>query len=261
MKRHPFTPSEEKYMRENFGEISSREMARKLECSRSKVQNFFKRNNMKMSFAQKEKLRAKGLTGKTTFTPAMDKFLKENYLTIPVKPLGEQIGKSYCGVMTRLRQLGLKIPEEIRAKRKTIGQRKPGDVPANKGKKIEDFMTPEQVAVFKKNQFQKGQKPHNTASGDGAISLRKDTATGITYKYIRVKMGEWELYSRFLWQKHRGPIPKNHVIRFKNGNSLDCRIENLECVSMAKNLELNWHIYPESLKKVIKLTHKIQKQL
>lgn len=261
MSRHYFTASEEKYLKNNFSKVSSKQIALQLGCSKSKVLDYFKRNNFKMSQDQVNSLRNHGNTGRTTFTPKMDAFLIENYLKMPVKPLGKEIGKSGTGVMIRLRQLGLKIPKEIRESRKKIGQRKPGQVPGNKGKKMTDYLTPEKIENVKKNQFKKGHKPHNTAKANGEIRIRKDSLSGISYKYIRVALGEWELLSRVTWQQHRGEIPPLHVIRFKNSDSLDCRLENLECISMAKNLNLNWHQYPLTLRKVIRLTRKIEKEL
>lgn len=34
---------------------------------------------------------------------------------------------------------------------------------------------------------------------------------------------------------HNGVIPNGYVVRFKNGNTIDCRIDNLELVSRAEH--------------------------
>ncbi len=180
---------------------------------------------------------------------------------MPMKTLGKQIGKSYCGVMIRMKQLGLEIPQEIIEQRKKQSQFRAGQESWNKGLKQEAYMTPENIEKTKKTRFKKGNQPHNTAKKNGVIRLRKDTKTGISYKYIRVSLGEWELYQRYVWQKANGPIPEGYCIRFKDSDSQNCELENLELISRAENLQLNWHNYPENLKKAIKLTNKIQKEL
>lgn len=57
--------------------------------------------------------------------------------------------------------------------------------------------------------FKKGNRPGNTARvGDETL-----TDDG----YIRVKVAEpnrWELKHRLVWEKYRGEIPENGVIRF-----------------------------------------------
>ncbi len=78
---------------------------------------------------------------------------------------------------------------------------------------------------------------------DGAITIRYDvspkTGKRTPYKYIRLTKGKWDLYHRHLWKKHNGPIPAKHVIIFKDGNSLNCILENLDCITMAENARRN----------------------
>jgi hypothetical protein len=42
------------------------------------------------------------------------------------------------------------------------------------------------------------------------------------------------LMHHYVWEKHHGPIPPKHVIRIMNGNLQDCRIENLELMSLSQ---------------------------
>ena len=41
------------------------------------------------------------------------------------------------------------------------------------------------------------------------------------------------LMHHYVWEKHHGPIPPNHIVRIVNGNRQDCRIENLEFMSLS----------------------------
>jgi hypothetical protein len=111
---------------------------------------------------------------------------------------------------------------------------KKGHNPANAGKTG--------VRVSPKSEFKKGHLPQNTLH-DGAIRIRNDrnTKTGrvTPYKYIRIAKAKWVLYQRHLWEQHNGPIPKGHMIRFRDGDTMNCTIENLECISMAENARRN----------------------
>jgi hypothetical protein len=42
-----------------------------------------------------------------------------------------------------------------------------------------------------------------------------------------------------VWIKKHGPIPKGIVVRFKDGDHLNCNIENLEMISRKENLLRN----------------------
>jgi len=46
--------------------------------------------------------------------------------------------------------------------------------------------------------------------------------------------------SRWVWEQHHGPIPDRHHIHHKNGNPLDDRIENLECVEAGAHIRHHW---------------------
>lgn len=47
------------------------------------------------------------------------------------------------------------------------------------------------------------------------------------------------LVHRLVWNYFNGVIPKNMVIDHINGNSLDNRIENLQCVTQSENIKRN----------------------
>lgn len=164
------------------------------------------------------------------------------------------IGRSYTGVMFALKRMGLTIPSEIVEERKQLGRIKKGNVPSNKGKKQVDYMSPEAIDRCAATRFKKGNKPHNTYERDGIISSRIDT-TGRLYLYIRTSPGKWELYHKYLWEQKNGEVPPSHCLWFKDGNSTNVSLENLECISRKENYMRNseTRFYPSDLKELIKI--------
>jgi len=110
-------------------------------------------------------------------------------------------------------------------------------------------------------QFKPGHLPHNTKF-DGCISSRYHKKEGYSYLYIRLSSGMWQLYHRYLYEQHNGTIPGGCIVYFKDGNTMNCAIENLGCMSRAENAlrNNNRKKASESLKKTwhrTKLRYKI----
>lgn len=112
----------------------------------------------------------------------------------------------------------------------------------NTGKKNQKRMSPA-------TEFKKGQTPHNTLQ-DGAVRLRTKH-NGEKYYFIRIALGKWKLYQRHVWEKVHGPIPQDMIIRFRDGNTLNCDINNLELISRGEHARRNHNKIKagESLKK------------
>ena len=132
-----------------------------------------------------------------------------------------------------------------------------GHVPANKGKKMPNEIKEKIKHTF----FKKGHKPHN-AKIDGYISKRLDKRNGRTYLYIRISEGKWEEYHRYVWEKQNGKIPAGMNLIFKDGNTLNCNIDNLELLTNAELMKRNSiHNYPEELQVKIRKLAKLKKTL
>jgi len=124
--------------------------------------------------------------------------IKDEFLRKPIKRLAKELGITSGRIMRFLAKHDLEIPQQLRDYRKRMGCYQKGNVPLNKGKKIEEYMSPEAIERSKKTRFKKGNVPHNAnPEGDGAIVTRIDKC-GIPYQYIRLSMGVWDLYHRHL---------------------------------------------------------------
>ncbi|WP_243129280.1 HNH endonuclease signature motif containing protein [Hathewaya massiliensis] len=86
-------------------------------------------------------------------------------------------------------------------------------------------------------QFKKGEKPPNWVPL-GTERISKDG-------YIEVKIQDGKLNKNWrgkhivIWEKHNGPLPKNHAIIFGDGNKRNFDINNLILVSRRQLLILN----------------------
>lgn len=85
--------------------------------------------------------------------------------------------------------------------------------------------------------FKKGELPWNTQPLY-TIRIGKKKC-GWNCKEIKIAHKKWIGYHRFLWELHYGPIPPKHIVTFKNGDSMDYSIENLECISKSENVKRN----------------------
>jgi len=201
---------------------------------------------------------------KTSSTPEVDKILKDEYLKTNVNTLSKKIGRSEVFIKTRLRQLCLVIPKEIIEQRKLASRIQPGNVPPNKGKKQTAYMSAESIKKTMATRFQKGHQPSNTFKKNGIITVRHNYKRkgSNPYKYIRLGLGNWYPYHQHIYEKKHGKLPKGMVLRFKDGDSMNCKLTNLEVISRKKNMQLNSiHRYTPEIKKSIRLISKLNKKI
>lgn len=199
----------------------------------------------------------------TRFSKKEDAFLKRNYLRIPTKRMSKMLGRSESSARQRLALLGLVVPPEIVKKFKAESQFKPGQTSFNKGRKQTEYMSKEAIERTKKTRFKKGNEPHNTKEKDGVISIRYDhkNRNGKPYKYIRLSKGVWFPLHQYKWELKNGKQPKGTVLRFKDGNTLNCTLKNLELISRSENMARNTiHRYPNDLKQLIRLNNKLKRK-
>lgn len=203
------------------------------------------------------------------------KELEDRLIKIYPNTLTQDIADEFNMSLTTIRnaafRLGLKKDKEwIRENSKhnyqfnegaKKNQIKKGAVPPNKGKKQTEYMSKESIEKASKTRFKKGSTPHNTYE-DWKEVLTKDS-NGSFYWKIKVPGESRLIYKNiWLWEKNYGKIPNNHAVVFKDGNTENCVIDNLECISRAELMSRNTiHQYPEELKETIRLKNKIIKKL
>lgn len=59
--------------------------------------------------------------------------------------------------------------------------------------------------------------------------------------YVEIKIGEneWVRKHRYIYVKAHGEIPEGYVVTFKDGNSMNCEIDNLKLATYAEIMLMN----------------------
>jgi hypothetical protein len=220
-----WTEEKIKYIKENI-HLSNKELGKILGTSYKAVSSKFKVLGIKRTPEQIKQIR---MDAQRTWTLEEEQFLRDNYEQFSSREIAEKLGKAKCAVKNRVHTLGLKLSDEIIKERCRFRK---GHESWNKG------MKGLQIGG-KATQFKKGNKPHNTHPV-GVIVVRNHRKSGEKYKMISFG-GEkrMQLYHRYVWEQHNGPIPKAHIIGFKDGDTLNCDIKNLYCLSKQDNARRN----------------------
>ena len=135
---------------------------------------------------------------------------------------------------------------------------KKGFTPVNKGKKMSNELKDKVKHTF----FKKGNMPHNSYSQEsGVITIRTDKR-GNDYQFIKLAHGVWEPLHRHVWQQANGAIPKDYIIIFKDFNTMNCQLQNLDCITKSDNMKRNTiHNLPEEIKANIDLTRLLNRKI
>ena len=195
----------------------------------------------------------------------------------PASVIAEQFGKPVSHIYKIAYRYGVKKSEAFRnstlSGRIQKGQRlspdtefKKGLIPKTKGRKLADIRkNKEALERTISTRWKKGHKPYSTKY-DCAITVRRmrldKTGGVIPYQFIRISEGRWEFFHRHLWKKHYGNIPQGYNVVFKDGNTLNCVIENLECISNTDLLLRNQiHNLPKEVKDLVYLKASLTKAI
>lgn len=169
--------------------------------------------------------------------PVQIKFLKTNYPLYTQKELIAKFNRRFNTTLTEQQIKSFIKNHNIRSGR--TGRFSKGHVPLNKGIKGTHFS--------RDTEFKKGHMPHNMKPiGYERIDKRTDPHKE---NYIWVSVAEKNPYtgapSRMrpkhivVWEGRNGKVPKGMAIIFKDGDTTNCGIENLEMVSRAELSRLN----------------------
>jgi len=206
----------------------------------------------------------KGWITGSKYPPEKAQIVLEKYPNHTIAECAEISGLSKAIVYKIARKNGIEKSEEFKQKQRenvlkhgANNRYTKGRIPENKGKKWDEFMSPEGQQKSLKTCFKKGNTPHNHRP---VCSERINV-----YGYIEIKTQEpnvFELKHRVIWEQHNGAIPKGCNIQFKDGNRQNCAIENLYMISRENQVRENSiHNYPEDVKKAIRTVSKLSRTI
>lgn len=213
METSKWTAEEDAYLAAHFKQKKKAELARALNRTRNAVQTRL----YKLRLVRGDR---------RPWTHREDNYLRRHYLTMKNRELGQALGRSLFAVYSRLTKLGIERPAEVRERLQASTQFQKGQTPFNKGLKG--------IHHSPATEFKPGHRPANTKY-DGCIRLRYHKRSKHPMKFIRIAKMVWVPLHRHIWEKKHGPIPAGHLISFKDGNSMNCKLSNLRLISKAEN--------------------------
>lgn len=228
-----FSGFQEQFIRDNYLKMSRKDMAKKFGFDPGVISRFMVKEGLTVPKEVSNGFRS--AKAKRPFTPQEDQYIRDNIQTMSIKQLAKKMKKTQAYISSRAKLLGY---GELISQRILDSRIKKGTVPPNKGKKQSEYMSPEAIARTAETRFKKGNLPHNCFHEVGRISVRNDKR-GTPYKHICVRIGVWVPLHTHIWEQEYGKLPKGHCLWFKNGDTLNCTLENLELITRAENLERN----------------------
>jgi hypothetical protein len=211
--------------------------------------------------------------GKRLWTRKDEQLLRKLYPDTPTVDIAKRLGRSLAGTYQRARVLNLlksaaylASPEACRMRRgDDVGARfrfPKGNVPFNKGLRRPGWGP----GRMKATQFKRGQR-----NGTAAALYMAVGSTRLIDGYVYRKVSDvpsvpysvnWKPEHHLLWSEAHGAVPAGHAVRFKNGDRMDIRLDNLELVTrgaiMARN---SVHNLPPELAQTVQLIGALTRQI
>jgi hypothetical protein len=189
------------------------------------------------------------------WTPEADAQLAELYKTLSAGEIGKLMGRTRTSIKGRVHVLGLKKPEGVT----NSGRFQPGQSSWNKGKQFDSGGRSHET------RFQPGHRGGRALERYLPVGSERITKDG----YIQRKVSDdavfykrWRFVHVLVWEAANGPVPKGHVVTFKNGKRDDTRLENLQLLHRRVLMQRNTvHNYPEELRQDIRLKGVVSRKI
>lgn len=195
-----------------------------------------------------------------------------DYMT---RAIADALGRTERQVYSKAAALGLKKSPEYLATPKsgrTNGSQggatrfKKGMTPWNKGKPGSTGTHPNS----RRTQFKKGEMSGAAQHNYVPVGSLRITKDGYLERKVTddhpVPARRWVALHRLVWEAANGPVPKNHIVRFKGGMRTAVEDEvthdRLECISRAENMRRNsLHRYPKEIALAIQMRGALNRRI
>lgn len=178
--------------------------------------------------------------------------LKAIYPDHSNKYCSEYLHRSVYSIFQKAHKLGLRKTPEFARQQRECGQYKKGHVPFNKGMRHEEYMSEEGILRCRESFFKDGNIIPNAINyrPDGFECIRNEH--GKRYIWIKPAGRHMIPKHRWLWEQAHGPIPEGYFVMFKDGDSMNCVLENLLLVNRPEHMRRIIARMPEDRKAEIR---------
>jgi hypothetical protein len=195
-----------------------------------------------------------------TWTPEDVAILRELYPMRLASVVAARLGRKVESIYAKAEKLGLKKAPEFYAGefstrltgRAGSGMRfVPGSQPWNKGKSYQAG------GRSAETRFKPGHRGGRALEKYKPIGSERISADG----YLQRKVNDdlplqqrWKSVHVIVWEATHGPVPKGHLLVFRNRDRADIRLDNLELITLQENMRRNTvHNLPKEVAQAVQL--------
>lgn len=197
-----------------------------------------------------------------------EQLLRERYADELTEVLAEELGRSVAKVLSKANAMGLHKSEafierhcrNLDPETGAAFRFQRGHTTWNKGMK--GWKAGGRSA---ETRFTKGQVNGRAAQLLQPIGAERITKDGIRQRKVRddgPPQRRWKSVHSIMWEERNGPIPKGHIVVFRDGNTAHIEHENFELITRAELMRRNTiHNYPPELKATMQQLRKLNKAI
>lgn len=174
----------------------------------------------------------------TKYPKGMYEFIRDNSQGVSSTNMADMVNERFGTDFNKSRMKEFRRKYGIKSG--VTGWFKKGATPYTKGKTLEEICKndPVKLAKIRATQFREGNRPVNE------LPVGSITVAGNGYKVRKIAMDgsqweRWEFIHRAVWVEHNGPIPEGYVLAFKDGDRMNCELDNLMLVSRSEQLTMS----------------------
>lgn len=175
-------------------------------------------------------------------------YMKKHYTTRTSADIATWVHHPVASVIHKAFELGLRKDEAFMSERRSVGQFRKGCRSHNKGVPRKEWMSEKSEQKCAMTQFKAGcANPYSPSFRPVGYECQRNVKGNI-YIWIKPEGRRMMPKHRWLWEQAYGEIPKGHCVQFKDGNTLNCVLENLYIISRKKQVRKNFDDMPAERK-------------
>lgn len=210
--------------------------------------------------------------GKRMWSTDDDEALRLAYPDTPTHAVARRLRRSLTAIYGRAGLLGLKksaaylsSPDACRLRRgDNVGVRTrfvQGHAPANKGLRRLGWYR----GRMRDTQFKRGERSGRALKLWKPIGIERVSKDGYLDRKINNDLPlqrRWRAVHLILWESVHGPVPRGHVVAFRNGDKSDIRLDNLDLITRRALMARNTiHALPKPLAQAMQLLGALNRQI